>query len=146
VYSEVGQGTTIKIYFQRADKKITDVQGGSETILVVEDEQAVQYVTTRILMESGYTVYEAVDGEDALHIVRSSISENIHLLITDVVMPRMGGKELSQEFCSLYPDTKVLFVSGYTDNSIVEHGMLDFYSPTPSSCVSFGEPSAYLTG
>ena len=132
VYSEQGHGTSFKIYLPREFGETTrsiviknNSPKGTETILVVEDEPKVRQVTSNILRDKGYTIYEAANGEEALSLAEKDISWNIHLLITDVVMPRMSGKELSEHFEIVNPDIKVLFVSGYTDNSIVHHGVLE---------------------
>jgi len=101
-----------------------DIPGGSETILVAEDESTVRNVIKRSLSDAGYRVIEAVDGEQALAIASSS-TEQIDLVITDVIMPRMGGKELNARLEELNPELKVLFISGYTDNAIVHQGILD---------------------
>ncbi len=91
---------------------------------MVEDEPAVLRMTVRILREAGYEVLEASNGEEAIR-TASEYEHTIHLIITDVVMPRLGGKELGERMKILRPDTKILFVSGYTDNSIVHHGVLE---------------------
>ncbi len=134
VYSEVGEGTTIKVYLPRADPRmpltveeiVPDVRArrGSETILLVEDEEPVRALTRIILERSGYHVIEAQGGGDALLICEQHRAR-IHLLLTDVVMPRMSGRVLAQRLVSLRPDMKVLYMSGYTDDAIVRHGVLD---------------------
>lgn len=127
VHSEVGKGTTFKIYLPRvdetSDKKIRQLTyaesfAGSETILLVEDEDAVRKLALHILRTSGYTVLEAANAREALSIAEQYKS-TIHLLITDMVMPRMGGRELSQHLLALRPDIKVIYMSGYTDNSVI---------------------------
>ena len=131
VYSEQGHGTSFKIYLPREFGETTssiirnnNSPKGTETILVVEDELKVRQVTSNILRGKGYTIYEAANGEEALRVAEKDISWNIHLLLTDVIMPRMSGKELSEHFKIMNPNTKVLFVSGYTDKTIVHHGVL----------------------
>ena len=135
VYSEPGSGTTFKVYLQTAeldtgplddadsgvDQPLT---GGSETVLLVEDNDFVLDLATIILRNYGYTVLIAHDGHEALKIC-SEHEGPVHLLITDVVMPGMNGHELAQEIESLCPTTKVLYISGYTNNAIVHHGVLD---------------------
>jgi PAS domain S-box-containing protein len=133
VYSEEGQGTTFKIYLPRVDKADKkekgkgikeEVRGGSETVLVVEDEESVRNLAMRILQGYGYQVLTAANGQEALEIFERHDGP-IHLILTDVVMPRMSGKELAVRMGDLQPGIKVLFMSGYTDNAIVHHGILD---------------------
>jgi two-component system cell cycle sensor histidine kinase/response regulator CckA len=97
---------------------------GRETVLLVEDEGPVRRIAVRVLRERGYTLLEAANGEEALRIVQGQINQRIHLLLTDVVMPQMGGKELAQTIKLLQPHIKVLFISGYADNAIFHHGIL----------------------
>ncbi|MBW7996508.1 MAG: response regulator [Candidatus Glassbacteria bacterium] len=132
-YSEKGVGTTIKVYLPRSMGKSAgrEAEGGrgksprgTETILVAEDEPSVRQVVARSLRNTGYHVLEAEDGVDALGVVKAYRGE-IHLLVTDVVMPRMGGHDLSRKLEEQYPGLKVLYISGYSDNSIVHHGILD---------------------
>jgi len=94
-------------------------------VLLVEDEPLVRRFAYRVLREQGYTVLEAANGDDALRVVQEFTGEEIHLLFTDVVMPQMGGKELADQLKLLRPNIKVLFTSGYTDNAIVHHGVLN---------------------
>jgi two-component system cell cycle sensor histidine kinase/response regulator CckA len=134
VYSELGKGTTFKIYFPRVDEpldeiseKVTVRKGllrGSETILVVEDEEEVRRLTVRILKELGYRVLEAGQGIDTFP-VADEHKGPIHLLLTDVVMPKMSGRELAERLKPLYPMMEVLYMSGYTDNTIIHHGVLE---------------------
>jgi two-component system, cell cycle sensor histidine kinase and response regulator CckA len=133
VYSELGKGTTFKIYFPHAQGEITKVPEesksepglrGFETVLVAEDEASVRTLTCRILRERGYTVLAASNGKEALDIAQKYNGE-IHLVLTDVVMPEMGGKELVSRLASVRTGIKALYVSGYTDNAIVHHGVLD---------------------
>jgi PAS domain S-box-containing protein len=132
-YSEAGRGTTFKIYLPRAQSAATanqpsrDVAGsprGTEVILLAEDEDAVRTLAARMLRKLGYTVLEAADGEMALRVARAH-SGPIDLLLTDVVMPRMGGPQLHEQLASLYPGIRVLYMSGYTDNALINQGRLE---------------------
>ncbi len=134
VYSESGKGTSFKIYLPRvsATGETIDVQQhesaavevGHETILVVEDELNLRRLARQYLEKQGYTVLEAADGSAAITI-SSSYPGPIHLLLTDVIMPGMNGKELAQRLTSLRPETRVLYMSGYTENVIGHNGTLD---------------------
>jgi two-component system, cell cycle sensor histidine kinase and response regulator CckA len=133
VYSEPGKGTTIKIYFPRAEGEMPKHQDeikseykarGVETVLIAEDELSVRRLAARILRERGYTVLDASNGKEALDNAQRHDGE-IHLVLTDVVMPVMGGKELVSRLASARPGIKALYVSGYTDNAIVHNGILD---------------------
>ena len=132
VYSEVGKGTTFKIYLPRADAAVEPTGEslpprtlrGSETILLVEDDDQVRVVAREILRRSGYHVIEARNaGEAVLH--SEKYPGTIQLLLTDVVMPQMSGPELAKRLASVRPEMKVLCMSGYTDDSIVRHGVLE---------------------
>jgi PAS domain S-box-containing protein len=132
VESEVGKGTTFTIYLPRTDQALrprTFLSGhasltGSETILLVEDETQVRTVARSILTRAGYQVLEAANGEEALRIMTGE-APAIDLLLTDVVMPGMGGRELGERMSGLMPGLKVLYMSGYTDDAIVHHGVLE---------------------
>ncbi len=133
-YSEPGQGTTFKIYLPRVDQPVAsadqqsiepDVLWGSETILVVEDEAAVRTLARRILQRRGYLVLEAMNAREALTFDQEYLG-TIHLMITDVIIPgEMSGRELARRLSVSRPETKVIYMSGYTDNVIVHHGVLD---------------------
>ena len=133
VYSEPGQGTTFKLYFPRvAGTVAADASGisrterslGSETILLVEDEQAVRDLTAKILKQLGYTALAAASGAEAIEISRS-YSGFIALLLTDVVMPQMSGRQVADALVATRPGMKVLYLSGYTENAVVHHGVLE---------------------
>jgi CheY-like chemotaxis protein len=132
VYSEPGIGTTFKVYLPRVDAEV-DVQRASaspktllgiETILLVEDEDQVRTIVANILRRHGYQVIAAPNAMEAL-LLSESHTAKIHLLMTDVVMPKMSGPELAKRLAPARPDMKVLCMSGYTDDSIVRHGVLD---------------------
>lgn len=134
VYSEPGQGTTFKIYFpmiedvvesfEMTTDSIKTVQG-TETILLVEDEEMVRGLVRMVLERNGYHVLEASSGENALRIAQEYRSQPIHLMVTDVVMPGMSGRELADCIKILRPEMKILYISGYTNDAIVRHGVLE---------------------
>ena len=132
VYSEVGHGTTFKILLPRVDEKpdqlrvVPSIQlaRGTETVLLVEDDDMVRDLAVRLLKRQGYKVYAFPNGGEALMAI-SEISEYVHLLITDVVMPGVNGRVLAQNLRALRPTLKVLYTSGYTGDVIVHHGVLD---------------------
>ncbi len=133
VYSEPGLGTTFTIYLPRYSGKVEKSQTidtlepfkrGKETILLVEDEPAILKITTMILRKQGYTILAANTPKEAIRLA-SEHADKIHLLMTDVVMPEMNGKELSKKLQSLYPQLKCLYMSGYTANVIANHGVLE---------------------
>lgn len=98
--------------------------GGGETVLLVEDDEAVRRLTERILRSAKYQVLVAADGEEALALMARH-SGPVHLLVTDVVMPRMSGRELADRLRQVKPQVKVLFMSGFTDDAIMQHGVLE---------------------
>jgi two-component system, cell cycle sensor histidine kinase and response regulator CckA len=129
-YSEPGRGTTFKIYFPRTVESLPvphrvekEIPGGSETILVVEDELALRELTCVLLQEAGYTVLESTGVEDAIATAKDS-QRKIDLLLTDIVMPRLDGRELANQLVALRPNLRVLYMSGYTDDVIVHRGLL----------------------
>jgi len=132
VYSEVGHGTTFKVYLPMVqapaektapEKPASGHEPGTETILFVEDEQSVRELVSEYLKVCGYKVLEAADGMQALELAAAH-SGKIQLLITDVVMPRVSGRELAARLAATRPDLKVLYISGYTDDSVFRHGVL----------------------
>lgn len=133
VYSELARGTTFKVYlphvsqgaeeYKRAEESEEAIRG-VETILLAEDEDVVRQLARQILESCGYRVLEAASGSEALSICEGH-REAIHLLVTDVIMPEMSGRELSVRLAQVCPETKVLFMSGYTDDAIVHHGILE---------------------
>jgi PAS domain S-box-containing protein len=132
-HSKPGLGTTFNIYLPRMDdslegmrNKVTreELLGGGETILVVEDEEDVRRLAVRILERQGYTVLEASCGNDAL-VLSKERKEPIHMVLTDVVMPGMNGRQLADQLIHLHPKMKVLYMSGYTDNAVFHHGILE---------------------
>jgi PAS domain S-box-containing protein len=133
VDSSVGRGTTFKIYFPQVDEPLdTDAKfikawplpRGTETLLIVEDEPEVRHLAQRLLEAQGYTVLRAVNGQDALHVAREHKGPPIRLVVTDVIMPRMGGKMMTEWLKTTYPDLKILFTSGYTDEAMAQHGVI----------------------
>lgn len=132
VYSETSLGTSFKIYLpyragvdstESESEAVSEGHGSGETILVVEDDEAVRMLTTRILNEAGYRVLESCCGAEALRVCEE-YAETIHLLVTDVVMPEIGGRLLAEKLLSRHPEMRVLYVSGYTDDAVVRHGIL----------------------
>jgi CheY-like chemotaxis protein len=133
VYSEPERGATFKIYFPQAaerrstsDARLPAVHAGSlgETVLVAEDDEQVRAVVRRVLARAGYQVLEARSGGEALAIAERHL-ESIDLLVTDVVMPEMGGPELAAALKGRRPSLRLLYMSGYTDDSVLRHGILE---------------------
>jgi CheY-like chemotaxis protein len=133
VYSEVGIGTTFKIYLPCAnaipevaipETHLKKIRQGTETILIVEDDVALLKVTQRSLEEVGYAVLPAGSPADAIRLAESHLGP-IHLMVTDVIMPQMSGDRLAAQLSAMRPEMKVLYVSGYTDDAIVNHGVLE---------------------
>jgi two-component system, cell cycle sensor histidine kinase and response regulator CckA len=131
VESSLGASTSMNIYLPRMEAATTppaetrparNLPGGTETILLVEDEQGVRSLARRALESRGYRVLEAGNGLEALE-VQAAYDGEIHLLLTDVVMPQLGGRELADRLVAKNPQTSVLFMSGYTDDAIVRHGV-----------------------
>jgi PAS domain S-box-containing protein len=137
VYSEPGQGTTFKIYLPEATEAALaldesqvplDVPGGVETILLAEDEPSVRRMVCRALRSGGYRVLEAINGAEALQIAQRE-SAAIHLVVSDLVMPVMGGRELGERLAQVRPGIRMLYISGYTDDDVIRRGLLDPGSP-----------------
>ncbi len=132
IRSAPGLGTSIQVYLPRIDEEVAEARLtlapvraiGEETVLVVEDELSVRDLAVRILRKVGYRVLSAESGAAALALVQQH-PDVVHLLLTDVVMPQMSGRQLAERLTTRYPEMKVLYMSGYTDNAIVHHGVLD---------------------
>jgi CheY-like chemotaxis protein len=133
VDSEVGRGTTFKIYFPRVEQPLDAVARaiptgplprGTETLLIVEDEPSVRHLAAGVLEAQGYTVLRANNGQDALQVAQEHKGSPIRLVITDVIMPVMGGKVMAEWLKTIYPYLKILFTSGYTDDAIAQLGVL----------------------
>jgi PAS domain S-box-containing protein len=133
VYSELGVGTTFDVYLPQADDEIAAIvreqtmsvlPAGAETVLVVEDEPAVREMACRVLKQCGYQVLEAGQAHEAITLQRS-YPDAIHLLLTDVIMPGMGGRELAEQFVDVRPQARVLYMSGYNDDAILSRGVLE---------------------
>ena len=131
-YSEEGLGTTFKVYLPRADKPVSELHlddqanndmKGSEKILLVEDEELVRDLSRKILESCGYTVTEARNGAEALEMYRNG-NDDFALLLTDVVMPKMSGRQLVKHLSDVRPGLKVLYMSGYTDDSVIRNGVI----------------------
>jgi two-component system cell cycle sensor histidine kinase/response regulator CckA len=134
VESEPGNGAAFKVFLHRLEAGVDEIDRvvqiaeerprGSETVLLVEDEEVVRNLVREILEGNGYTVLEAQNGADALELGRR-FTGPIHLLVTDVVMPKMSGRELAERLVMIHLETRVLYMSGYTDGAIGQHGVLD---------------------
>lgn len=131
VESALGAGAIFRVYFPRVDQPLPPVTAsstpraaprGNETVLVVEDEPAVRHLASLVLENQGYTVLQANNGQDALHVAREYKGPPLRLVVTDLVMPQMGGQVMAEWLKATYPDLKFLFTSGYTDEAIGEHG------------------------
>ncbi len=131
VYSEPGKGTTFRLYFPKVAEAVTELKlveqdgeerPGNETVLVVEDEKPVRDLTVRMLQQLGYSVLSAASGEEALEISHS-YGAKISLLLTDVVMPQMSGRQVADALTATRPDMRVLYLSGYTGHTVIHHGV-----------------------
>jgi two-component system cell cycle sensor histidine kinase/response regulator CckA len=134
VRSEWGKGTTFEVYFPKIDQPLDATEGlvkkgplprGTETVLLVEDEPSLRYLACNVLESQGYTVLQANNGQDGLNVARQHLGAPIRLVVTDVIMPQMGGKVMSDWLKTAFPKLKVLFTSGYTDDAIAHHGVLE---------------------
>jgi CheY-like chemotaxis protein len=134
VSSAPGAGTTFVIFLPSVDAPadvpaplddVSPLMGGAETVLVVEDEPSVRHLARGVLQARGYNVLSASNGQEALHVVRDHVGPPIRLVITDVIMPLMGGKVMAEWLHMSHPELKILFTSGYTDDAIAHHGVLD---------------------
>ncbi|HEX4086675.1 MAG TPA: response regulator [Chthoniobacteraceae bacterium] len=134
VFSEIGRGTTFSIHLPRIDQQAIlsgepvrnlPMPRGSETLLIVEDEPAVRHLARGVLESLGYEVLSASNGQEALHVVRAHEGSPIRLVVTDVIMPEMGGAAMAEWLKIGYPDLQVLFTSGYPDDAISRHGVLE---------------------
>jgi DNA-binding NtrC family response regulator len=134
VNSEVGKGTTFKIYLPAVQEEVEmkeqdrkedgELPKGTETVMVVDDDPSILRLIVYVLKFLGYHLLQASSGEEALKISHD-FAGNIDLLLTDVVMSGMNGKELSNTFLAAHPEAKVIFISGYTDDVITHHGILE---------------------
>ncbi len=143
VQSELGKGATFKIYFPRVEQPLDaavkpaqaqPLAHGTETLLLVEDEPSVRHLACSILESRGYNVLSANNGQEGLRVARECAGPPIRLVITDVIMPQMNGKVMAEWLKTIYPDVKILFTSGYTDDAIARHGVLEpgiAYLPKP---------------
>jgi PAS domain S-box-containing protein len=133
VYSELGEGSVFKVYLPQAEEAVilsdegflpVEISNKSETILLVEDEEMVRDLARRVLLNGGYTVFDASDGQEAIQLCQN-LSHPIDLLVTDVIMPgEISGRQLAEKLMALQPRIKVIYISGYTDDAIVHHGVL----------------------
>jgi two-component system, cell cycle sensor histidine kinase and response regulator CckA len=132
VASEPGRGTKFDIYFPVVEEAATALEashhdlpapGGNETVLLAEDEDGVRTLTRQVLQSRGYTVLEAKNGEEALRVTERTKGA-VDLLLTDVVMPRMGGRALAEAVVSRYPNANVIYISGYTDDAVIRNGVM----------------------
>jgi CheY-like chemotaxis protein/two-component sensor histidine kinase len=132
VYSKLGEGTTFKIYLPQVDEPVEEpgkkamregIPQGDETVLVVEDNEEVRKFAVMVLKRQGYKTLEASNGEEALHLCKGMI-EPIHLILTDVIMPVMNGRQLVEHLGQGCQDLKAIYMSGYTDNAVIHHGGL----------------------
>jgi two-component system cell cycle sensor histidine kinase/response regulator CckA len=157
VYSELGKGTTFKIYFPRSDCPVNGLvrtiqpgmlPRGTETLLVVEDDPSVRHLACGILKAQGYEVLSAPNGQEALLVAHEHKGAAIRLVVTDVIMPLMDGKVMAEWLRATYPKMQILFTSGYTDDTISHHGVLEagveFLSKPYTRAILVGKVRAML--
>ena len=134
VYSELDKGTTFKVYFPRIEKPLDAASNsvqtgplprGTETLLVVEDEPSVRHLAREVLEAQGYEVLTAANGQEGLHMASNHQGSPIRLVVTDVIMPLMGGRVMAEWLKTMDPDLKILFTSGYTDDALAQHGVME---------------------
>jgi CheY-like chemotaxis protein len=134
VRTEIGRGTTFNVYFPRVEQSIQvaatysehrPLPGGTETLMVVEDDPSLRQLACGILRDRGYQILMASNGQEALQVASAHKGPPIRLVLTDVVMPLMDGEVMAQWLKITYPDIKILFTSGYTDDSVTQQGVLD---------------------
>lgn len=134
VTSELGKGTTFNIYYPQVEQPLNvasrsiqtgPLPRGTETLMVVEDEPAVRHLARGVLEALGYQVLSAANGHDALHVVREHSGSPLLLVVTDVIMPLMGGKVMAEWLRITHPELKILFTSGYTDDALTDHGVFE---------------------
>jgi CheY-like chemotaxis protein len=134
VQTELGKGTTFEVSFPRIERvkekavKLTHVwplPGGTEAVLVVEDEPSVRHLACKILRERGYEVLSAANGHEGLLAVRAHRGSPLRLVVTDVIMPEMSGRVMAEWLKTIHPDLSILFTTGYTDDLIFQNGMME---------------------
>jgi CheY-like chemotaxis protein len=133
VYSEIGRGSAFKVYLPQvkdaspsdeSSSLVRTMPTGSETLLLVEDDDAVRAFARHVLVSCGYTLLEASDGLEAIRLAQTH-EGSIHLVVTDVVMPHLDGHQLAERLAAIRPGLKMLFVSGYTNDAIIRHGIIE---------------------
>jgi CheY-like chemotaxis protein len=134
VYSEPDHGSIFRVYLPCAEDaaeyappvpESDVVLQGKETIMVVEDEEGIRDLAAWVLRDAGYTVLEACNGLEGLRLAQEQPTRKIDLVVTDVIMPHMGGKDMADRLRTMLPDTRILFTSGYTDDALAHHGVLN---------------------
>jgi CheY-like chemotaxis protein len=131
VYSEIGRGTVFRVYLPRVEEALTEERkrsvklhrAATETLLVVEDEPAARDLVAEILRAEGYTVLLAADGQEGVEVARRAAL--LHLLLTDVVLPKLSGRAAAERIRVLHPRVKILYMSGYTDDEVSRQGVLE---------------------